>query len=132
MIGYVTLGTNDLKRAVAFYDKLAEALGIGRMMDLGRGIIWGKPDGSASFGVLLPYDGNPATAGNGTMVAFQCASTQEVDRIYQLAMDAGATDEGPPGMRWDGFYAGYFRDLDGNKLNVFWHDPEQFTGPPTG
>ncbi|HAH10422.1 MAG TPA: glyoxalase, partial [Alphaproteobacteria bacterium] len=68
MIGYVTLGTNDLKRAAAFYDEICKELGCGRMMESGTFIAWGKPDGGAGVGLTKPYDGNAATVGNGVMV----------------------------------------------------------------
>lgn len=121
MIGYVTLGTNDLPKSVAFYDKIAEAMGIPRMMgseDEGF-VAWGTMD-VAGLGVIKPFDGNTASVGNGTMVALQVGDTETVKKIYDIALSNGGTDEGPPGPRGDsGFYAGYFRDLDGNKLNVF-------------
>jgi predicted lactoylglutathione lyase len=71
------------------------------------------------LGVIKPYDGKPATVGNGVMVALAVDSTDKVDTVYRKAIELGATDEGPSGPRGDNFYAGYFRDLDGNKLNVF-------------
>jgi predicted lactoylglutathione lyase len=119
MIGYVTLGTKDLPRAAVFYDAIAKELGVGRMMETDKFIAWGKPGGAAGVGITLPYDGKPASVGNGVMVALECSSTDQVDRLYALAMSLGATDEGKPGPRGDGFYAAYFRDLDGNKLNGF-------------
>jgi predicted lactoylglutathione lyase len=119
MIGYVTLGTNDLPRAAAFYDKIAEALGTKRMMDNDTFIAWGEPGGAAGIGLTKPYDGNAATVGNGVMVAFECKSREQVDKVHALAMSLGAKDEGAPGARFPGFYAGYFRDPDGNKLNAF-------------
>lgn len=119
MIGYVTLGTNDMPRAAAFYDALLAELGAKRLMELERGIAWGVSWDRPSLGILRPYDGNAATVGNGVMVAFAVDSTDKVDRIYNKALELGATDEGPAGPRGKGFYAGYFRDLDGNKLNVF-------------
>ncbi len=119
MIGYVTLGTNDLPRAAAFYDKLAEALGTKRMMESETFIAWGDPGGAAGVGLTKPFDGNVATVGNGVMVALSCKDTAQVDAIYALARSLGATCEGPPGDRGGGFYAGYFRDPDGNKLNAF-------------
>lgn len=120
MVGYVTLGTNDLKRAAAFYDVIAKELGIGRMMESDTFIAWGDAKGGAGIGLTKPFDGKPATVGNGVMVALQCKSTEEVDRIYKKAMSIGAKDEGKAGPRSEGFYAGYFRDPDGNKLNVFY------------
>jgi len=119
MIGYVTLGTNDLKRAAEFYDAIAGELGVGRMMEYETFIAWGKPGGGAGVGLTKPFDGNAATVGNGVMVAFECKDRAQVDRIYNLARSMGAPDEGAPGDRGGGFYAGYFRDPDGNKLNAF-------------
>lgn len=119
MIGYVTLGTNDLKRAAAFYDAIAKEVGVGRMMENETFIAWGTPGGGAGLGLIKPYDGKPATVGNGVMVAIEAKDRAHVDRIYRLAMSLGAKDEGAPGDRGGGFYAGYFRDPDGNKLNAF-------------
>jgi predicted lactoylglutathione lyase len=120
MIGYVTLGTKDLKKATAFYDKIAAEMGIGRFIESDTFISWGSMDGGAGLGVTEPFDGKPMTVGNGVMVALAARDRAEVDRIYQLALSLGGTDEGPPGPRGDeGFYAAYFRDLDGNKLNAF-------------
>ena len=120
MIGYVTLGTNDLKKAAAFYDKLCAEMGMGRFMANDRLIAWGGPGGGAGFGIALPHDGKPMTVGNGVMAAFGAKDKAHVDRIHQLALSLGGACEGPPGPRGDsGFYAGYFRDPDGNKLNAF-------------
>lgn len=120
MIGYVTVGTNDLTRAAAFYDRIAEAMGVGRMMNEETFIAWGEWGGGAGIAATKPFDGKEATVGNGVMVALQAKDSAQVDAIYQIAMDNGASDEGAPGPRGDeGFYAGYFRDPDGNKLNVF-------------
>lgn len=119
MLGYVTLGTNDIQKAAAFYDKLLESIGVGRMMGDENFIAWGKPGGGAGIGLTKPFNGEPATVGNGVMAAIQVETPEDVDRVYKLAMDLGAQDEGPAGARSDWFYAGYFRDPDGNKLNVF-------------
>ncbi|WP_417482240.1 VOC family protein [Maricaulis sp.] len=119
MLGYVTLGTNDLQRAAAFYDKICAEFGVSRMMDSDTFIAWGKPGGGAGIGLTKPFDGKPATVGNGVMAAFQAESQEQVDKVYKLALSLGAKDEGPAGPRGDSFYAGYFRDPDGNKLNVF-------------
>ena len=125
MIGYVTLGTNDLGKASAFYDEVAKAMGYGRMMEEGEFIAWGSfEDGTACIAATKPFDGNEASVGNGTMVALQVDSPEKVKTVYDVAMANGASDEGAPGPRGDdGFYAGYFRDLDGNKLNVFCMSP---------
>jgi len=119
MIGYVTLGTNDLPRASAFYDNLLGALGAKRMMESERFIAWAVSPEVPGLGVTLPFDGKPATIGNGTMVALAVNSRDKVDGLYKKAMELGGTDEGAPGPRGEGFYAAYFRDLDGNKLNFF-------------
>ena len=120
MIGYVTLGTNDMARAAAFYDALLAEVGAKRFMEADTFIAWGVSPTQPSLGVIKPYDGNAASVGNGTMVALVVDSKEKVDRIYKKAMELGAKDEGPAGPRGDTFYAGYFRDLDGNKLNVFY------------
>ena len=119
MIGYVTLGTNDLARAAKFYDGLVAELGINRMMENEQFIAWGAPGGGAGIGVTKPFDGKPATVGNGVMVALAAKDRAQVDRLYNLAISLGGQDEGAPGERFPGFYAAYFRDLDGNKLNAF-------------
>ena len=119
MIGYVTLGTNDLPRAAAFYDALFAEIGGKRMMESDSFVAWMSDAPGASLAASKPFDGNPATVGNGVMVALAVASREDVDRVHAKAMELGAADEGAPGARSDTFYAGYFRDLDGNKLNVF-------------
>ena len=119
MIGYVTLGTSDLARAAAFYDALLAGLGAGRFMESERFIAWANHPEKPGLGITYPFDGNPATVGNGVMVALECSGPEQVDALYAKAIELGATDEGKPGERFPGFYAGYFRDLDGNKLNFF-------------
>ena len=119
MLGYVTLGTNDLARAAKFYDAIAAELGVGRMMENEQFVAWGVPGGGAGIGLTKPFDGKPATVGNGVMAALTAKDRAQVDRLYNLAMSLGAQDEGAPGERGPGFYAAYFRDPDGNKLNAF-------------
>jgi catechol 2,3-dioxygenase-like lactoylglutathione lyase family enzyme len=119
MIGYVTLGTNNLPRACEFYDAIAKELGVGRMMEYENFVAWGVPGGGAGVGLTKPFDGAAATVGNGVMVALAAKDRAQVDRIHALAMKLGGKDEGAPGDRGGGFYAGYFRDPDGNKLNAF-------------
>lgn len=120
MIGYVTVGTNDLGVAARFYDAIAAEMGVGRMMEFDNFIAWGTPGGAAGIAATKPFDGNAASVGNGVMVAFEAKYQAQVDRLYAIALAHGGTDEGPPGPRGDsGFYAGYFRDPDGNKLNAF-------------
>ena len=120
MIGYVTIGTNDLPRAAAFYDALLAELGASRMMDEEQFVAWAVAPDKPAVSVTKPYDGNAATVGNGMMVALLVDSTDKVDALHRKALELGGTDEGAPGPRGSsGFYAGYFRDLDGNKLNAF-------------
>ncbi len=118
MIGYVTLGTNDMVKASKFYDTLLGDLGAKRLMDMGEFIAWGIP-GQPMLSITKPFDGKTATVGNGVMVALAVDSRSKVDAIHKKALELGAKDEGAVGPRGDTFYAGYFRDLDGNKLNVF-------------
>lgn len=119
MIGYVTLGTNDLEKSAKFYDELLAELGASRFMEMESFIAWAINPQQPALSVSLPYDKNPATVGNGTMIALAVDSTDKVDAIYKKALELGGQDEGAAGPRGDTFYAGYFRDLDGNKLNVF-------------
>ena len=119
MIGYVTLGTNDLARAARFYDGLLAPFGAKRGWDTDKFIAWTTGPGAPMVSVIKPYDGKPATVGNGMMVSLSAKSQAQVDEVYQKALALGGKDEGPAGPRGDGFYAGYFRDLDGNKLCVF-------------
>jgi len=119
MIGYVTLGTNNIERAAAFYDALLAEVGAKRVMDFDGFIVWGNKPGAAALSVTRPFDGKAATVGNGVMVALAVDSRAKVDALYAKAMALGATDEGKPGARTDNFYAAYFRDPDGNKLNFF-------------
>ena len=120
MIGYVTLGTNDLDRAARFYDALLGEIGAKRMMQTDRFVVWFVAPDKPALGVFKPFDGKPATVGNGVMVALVVDSPAKVDALYKKALELGATDEGAAGPRGiPGFYAGYFRDPDGNKLNFY-------------
>lgn len=121
MIGYVMLGVADLAQARAFYDPLLAKLGAqpGEWSSE-RSVFYVSRPGQPMFAITLPYDGQPATAGNGTMVALPCASRALVDEVHAWAMAQGARDEGAPGERGgDEFYGCYFRDALGNKLCVF-------------
>ncbi len=119
MIGYVTLGTNDLARASTYYDALLGEIGATRALELERLISWSTGEGSPMLGVVIRFDDNPATVGSGTMVGLNVSNTAKVDEMYAKALELGGTDEGAPGERMPGFYAAYFRDVDGNKLNFF-------------
>lgn len=119
MIGYCMVGSNDLEKAKAFYAALLAELGAKPLMDTGRAAFYGQSMGKPMFGVCQPYDKQPASTGNGSMTALVAGSRENVDRLYAKAIALGASDEGAPGERMPGFYAGYFRDLDGNKLAFF-------------
>ena len=118
MIGYLTIGTNDLARAATFYDPIAKELGAGRVMESDRYIGWGAK-GSPALLAIKPFNGQPATVGNGDMTALAAKDRAQVDRVHALALSLGGKDEGAPGLRGGSFYGAYFRDLDGNKLAVF-------------
>ena len=119
MIDYVTLGTNDLARAAAFYDEIARILGHVRMFETDRVVTWGTPGKGAMMGVITPLDGQPATHGNGSMFGIRVASEEQVHQVYDFALANGGSDEGPPGPRREPFYGAYFRDPDGNKLVAY-------------
>ena len=119
MIGYVTLGTNDMARTGEFYDALLGEIGATRQIELERFIAWSVSPGTPMLWVIKPFDGAPATAGNGVMVALAVDSKDHVDRLHAKALSLGADNEGAPGLRGDTFYGAYFRDPDGNKLAVF-------------
>ena len=119
MIGYITLGTNDMEKSAKFYDELLAELGAARFMEMENFIAWATSPGQPGLSITKPFDGNPATVGNGVMIALAVENTDQVDAVHKKALELGAADEGAVGLRGDTFYAGYFRDLDGNKLNVF-------------
>jgi len=120
MLGYITLGTNNFEKAAEFYDKLLAELGAGRFMEDENFIAWAVSPDKPAISISKPFDGKEATIGNGSMAAIGVDTPSEVDSLYNKAMELGAKDEGAAGPRGEsGFYAGYFRDLDGNKLNVF-------------
>jgi catechol 2,3-dioxygenase-like lactoylglutathione lyase family enzyme len=124
MIGYVTLGTDDLERAQSYYDALLSELGGKRLMTMDHGFtLWGTNWGQPGVAVTPPYNGRPALAGNGNMVALAVDERSKVDRLHARALELGGSDEGEPGLRGPegprAFYGAYFRDPDGNKLCVF-------------
>ena len=120
MKGYITVGTNNLARSAAFYEALFEELGFTRRREVAdRAVYFGTED-DVQLVVITPADGQPATAGNGTMVALNVDTQEQVQRLHARAMDLGAIDEGAPGPRGsDTFYGAYFRDLDGNKIAFY-------------
>lgn len=117
--GYATLGTNDLPRAIAFYDALFALFGAVQIRNDERMALW-TTEAGVVLGVCLPFNEEPATAGNGTMMGLNAGSKELVNKVHALALSLGGIDEGAPGPRGDGAaYSAYFRDLDGNKLVVF-------------
>lgn len=128
LIGYTLVGTNDMQRALAFYDALFGAVGVGRIIELPRLAGWGTGWDKPIFGVAIPIDGRQATVGNGSMVAIGQRTREKVRTLYNKAIELGGRDEGPPGVRGEegvnAFYAAYVRDLDGNKLSFY------CVGPP--
>ena len=119
MIGYTCVGTNDLDKAVAFYSELLSLLGAKPFFKSDRGVGWGAAPDKPMFSVLKPFDGQPASAGNGAMVALTASSPEQVQALHAKAVALGGKDEGAPGQRSGNFYGAYFRDLDGNKLAAF-------------
>jgi len=128
MIGYVTLGSDDMPRARSFYDELlGSTIGAKRIMefgdDAGGFTMWGTGFDKPGLAVTNPYNKQPAVAGNGNMAAIATNSRSKVDEIHAKALALGGTCEGPPGLRGEegpqAFYGAYFRDPDGNKLAAF-------------
>ena len=130
MIGYVTVGTNDLDRARSYYDALFESIGGKRLMELPdqRGFtMYGMAMNKPAVVVTRPYDGGEANPGNGNMLAIPMDSKDRVDAFHAKALELGGTNEGDPGYRGDpkfGYYFAYFRDLDRNKFAVFSIQPQ--------
>ncbi len=119
MLGYCTIGVNDMDRAMAFYDALLGELGASRMFGMDRIQFYGTGPGQAMLAVCIPYDKQAQTPGNGNMVAIPAGSDENVDKLYAKAIELGGADEGGPGTRVPTFYGAYVRDLDGNKLCFF-------------
>ncbi|MDH3612298.1 MAG: VOC family protein [Gammaproteobacteria bacterium] len=119
MIGYVTIGTNKFDEAAKFYDELFAMVGAGRAMEGDTFIAWSTGPTAPAVSITKPFNNEAATVGNGVMVAIVMDAPDKVDAFHARAIELGGTDEGAPGARFGNFYAGYFRDLDGNKLNAF-------------
>ena len=120
MIGYATIGTNDLEAATKFYDAVLATLGGGRTFANGdRMQFYGSKASPSMIAISKPYDEQPATVGNGSMFGLPAASKEDVDAAYAAAIAAGGTCDGAPGQRLPTFYGAYFRDPDGNKICVF-------------
>jgi catechol 2,3-dioxygenase-like lactoylglutathione lyase family enzyme len=118
-VAHVTFGTNDLDRGAAFYDAVMAEFGGNRTFAHDRAIGWSFPDGGPSIGITYPFDGEVANRGNGTMFALMASGEDQVRRVHAAALAHGGSCEGAPGPRANGFFAAYFRDPDGNKMNAF-------------
>ena len=120
MLSGVCVGTNDLKRAGSFYDKVLGTIGMIRLLTASNEIGYGSANGPATFWVLTPFDGKSATPGNGTQVMFSTKTKEAVHAFYTSALSLGGEDEGAPGPRnySPDYYGAYVRDPDGNKLHV--------------
>lgn len=126
MIGYVTVGTNDLERAQTFFDAVLGEIGAKRSWNNERMTGWGTGPRTPSIVVAKPYDqSQAASAGNGTMIAISTGSPEDVQKVHAKALASGGKDEGAPGYRTDNFYGAYFRDLDGNKFVAFCIAPKK-------
>ncbi len=117
MLAYVTLGSNNIEKSLAFYDAFMAEVGAKRTFDNGRLYFYGRAPGEPMIAIGGPYDEKEATCGNGTMAAIGCDDRETVDRLYAKAIELGAADEGEPGERIPNFFYGaYFRDPDGHKI----------------
>lgn len=119
MIGYITIGTNDLQNSGAFYDELLASLGGQRAYTLENMIAYSFGPERPMLVITVPNDGKMATHGNGTMIALMAQNEAQVDTTHAFALKLGATDEGQPSSYDGQFYGGYFRDAIGNKLCIF-------------
>ena len=118
-IGFVMVGTNDLEKSSKFYDSILAHLGMKRITITERYIGYGlSEDDGVKFYITKPHNKENATTGNGTMVALAAETKASVDNFHKTALENGAVDEGAPGLRSDGNYYGYVRDLDGNKITA--------------
>jgi catechol 2,3-dioxygenase-like lactoylglutathione lyase family enzyme len=117
VISYLMVGTNDLPRAVTYFDALMEHMGASKVYESATSTGWGWGAGTPMFIVSTPFDRKAATVGNGSMVSFDAGSKEKVDNLYASALKLGGTSEGEPGLRGETVYAAYFRDPDGNKFN---------------
>lgn len=123
-LAHVTFGSNDLARGAKFYDAIMGEYGGSRSFGHDTAIGWAFPDGGPTIGICKPFDGNAANFGNGTMFAVMAKDEDQVRRVHAAALANGGSCEGPPGLRANGFYAAYFRDPDGNKMNSFCVPPQ--------
>lgn len=116
MLGYVTVGVNDITKAEAFYTALFTEMGAKLLMGMDRIKFYGTEPNAPMFSICIPFNKEDPDPGNGTMAAFPGESQEQVNAFYQKALELGATCDGEPGQRNDFFYGAYVKDLDGNKL----------------
>ena len=117
MIGYITLGANDIENTGAFYDAIFASLGARKSYDTASAKAWQTKEGTPIFSIITPYNGHAATAGNGVMIALKADSPEHVNKLHAKALELGASNEGAPGIRAGGYYCAYFRDPEGHKIN---------------
>jgi len=123
IISHVSIGTNNSKEALAFYDKVMATIGAKRILDFPEAVAYGRQ--YPEFWVHPPHDGNEASVGNGTHFGFFAENKEQVDAFYKAAIEAGATDDGPPGPRpvyGEAYYGCFVRDLDGHKIEATYWD----------
>lgn len=130
MIAYTMIGTTDLPRSIGFYGGLFTIMGLDECWRDDKTVAWGSlsDEKAARFIIGYPFDGGPANVGNGSMTAFLIEDVKLIDRLHALALAAGGSDEGKPGLRPQygaGFYAAYVRDPDGNKLAFVCYHADQ-------
>ena len=119
MVSNIVLGTNNLEQAEQFYDRLLTLFDAKQVMKNERSILWKSAGSDTGIAVCMPYDGNPASHGNGSMVGLKAKSVEQLENVYATALKQGGSCEGEPGERKPGVNAAYFRDPDGNKAAFF-------------
>jgi predicted lactoylglutathione lyase len=117
MINYLMIGTNRIGDATEFYEAILTDMGATRVYATEKSVGWGWGIGTPMFILTKPFDEQQATVGNGSMVAFDVETSEIVDRLHAKVLSLGGTSAGDPGPRGEHIYAGYCRDLDGNKFN---------------
>lgn len=126
MFSHVTVGSNDIAKAKAFYDGVGKALGLERLADHPNAIAYGRTGGRPQLWILNPADKKAATVGNGITIGLEASDRPAVDAAYKAGMSAGGKDEGAPGLRkhyHPNYYGAYLRDPDGNKVCIVCHKP---------
>jgi catechol 2,3-dioxygenase-like lactoylglutathione lyase family enzyme len=124
IISHISIGTNNFNHAVAFYDKVLSTLGCKQLMSHPGAVAYGKE--FPEFWVQTPFNGEPATVGNGSHIGFIANTKEEVHAFHEAALNEGGTDDGAPGPRpdyGDAYYGCFVRDLDGNKIEAtYWNE----------